>query len=891
MYITRFVKVWTILVLTIMILFQIIPLNSGSASAADIGANVLTLPYDSTAERLVVETAPGTDLTAIAAATGGAVVRTGPLNYSTIQYGGYTSHQDSNASLSINKEAIRQSILDYPGIVSAEWSKTYSLSNSPLKAAESTKTIQTSISDPQYGLQWGLKKIRADQVWNEGVTGQGVIVAVVDTGVDLEHPDLVDTAKNMNNLVQGYNAYTRSSSPDAPQDDHGHGTSVAGVIAALNNNKGIIGIAYNAKIMPIKAMDKNGEGEDSILADGIIWAADHGAKIINMSLGSPDETKILDDALRYAANQGCLLVGASGNNQTVEGSFVVKTGETGVAYPAANPNVIAVSAVDSNDKIADFALTGPEVLLSAPGVRVITDYWSPTETGCAYTSGTSVAAPFVSASAALLWSRFPELSSNDIKKALTQSAYDLGDSGRDNQYGFGQVDVYRALKSLEVQQSYSSPAALGWEGGKVYTGGTASDPEAVLTVPAGTFSLQMDSGGNDKKVNISLQSTDSPGDFPEGILSAGGAITINPWGEAPVKHPLSLNVTLEQPEKGVEGDQLAYLYLWSGTRWIRVGGGVDQTSSQLQVTIYEPGIYMAGWSAEPTTDRISGTDRIHTALEIAKQAFPTGTDTVIVTRADNFPDALAGAPLAYKYHAPILLTFSNELASDVYQGILSLGPKRIFILGGTSAVQSAIEVQLQQIANVTRIAGETRYATACAIADLLGTTGEGVIVNGANFPDAISVAAPAAMQGKPILLTPGDSLVSNTENSLRKLSIVETEVIGGTGVIKEDLFAQLPYPHRISGNDRYSTSAAVVEANRPKGKILYLATGQNFPDALTGGILAACNSTDILMLSSEGLNEVQIALLNNIYNKKIVVLGGEKMVSQDLILKVQGLIK
>jgi len=900
MFLSRLVKVRTTLVLALLIFFQAVPINPGLAAvestetihtgAATVENNsAVNQAYDPVAVRLVVETVPGTDLPVLAAATGGEVVRTGPLNYCTIQYRGKGSPDGGDAQQQIDKDAIRRRILQYPEVLNAEWSRTYTIDQSAGKSE-----VQAFIDDPQYSLQWALKKIRANQVWDEGATGEGVIVAVVDTGVDLDHPDLVDYAKKMNNLVQGYNAITRSTLPDAPQDDHGHGTAVAGVIAALNNNKGIVGIAYNAKIMPIKAMDQTGEGEDSIIADGIIWAADHGARIINMSIGSSEQTKVLDDALHYAANKGCLLVAASGNNAKSEEpdlSIREKSSNTGVAYPAAHPDVVAVSGVDINDRIASFALTGPEVALSAPGQRILTDYWSREETGCGYTSGTSIAAPFVSAAAALLWSRYPHLSSEEIKKALTSSALDLGSTGRDNEYGFGRIDAYRALKTLQEQKSFLSPAALGWEGGRIYTGGTAEKPQAVLTVPAGAFVPQVDHNGTESKVSLSLQETLSPGDFPAGIIPAGEALKISPWGEVPVKHPLSLSVRLELPENAGQEARLAYLYLWSDTRWIRVGGGVPETADSLEATIYEPGIYRAGWSAEPAADRISGLDRIHTALEIARQAFPTGTDTVLVTRSDNFPDALAGAPLAYKYHAPIILTSPEALPPEVAQAIRDLAPKRIIILGGTGAVSAAVESQLQNIAYVSRIAGETRFVTASAIAELLGTTGQAVIVNSANFPDAIAAAAPAALSGKPILLTPGDKMVLETENSLRKLSVVETEVIGGPAAIQEDLLTMLPCPTRINGSDRYATSAVVVELNRPRGKVLYVATGLKFPDALTGGILAAANSSDILLLSPQGLTPAQINVLQTLGHKKVVALGGEGAVSSQTLKELQTLLQ
>jgi minor extracellular protease Epr len=873
------------IVLAFLLVFQMASLNfTPSAAAASTSSAELTLPYQAGTKHLVVETAPGTDLQALAAASGGKLVRTGPLAYCTLEY----EQSDQGGIL--------QQVLKYPGVLSAEWSKTYAVSQNSSASQEATEATgnasqQTSVADPEYSLQWGLKAIRADQVWNEGITGQGVTVAIIDTGVDLDQPDLVDYAKKMNNLVPGYNAITRSTAADAPQDDNGHGTSVAGVIAALSNNKGIVGVAYNAKVMPIKAMDKNGQGDDSVIADGIVWAADHGAKIINMSIGSQGESKILEDALSYAENKGCLLVAASGNNKNVESSTIpVPSGQNGVAFPAAYPGVIAVSAVDSSDRIADFALTGPEVLLAAPGEKVLTDYWSAKETGCAYVAGTSIASPFVSAAAALLWSRFPQLSSQEIQKALTGSAYDLGTPGRDDQYGFGRLDVYRALKTLEEQQTYSSPATLGWEGGKVYSGGTAADPVAILIVPAGTFPVEIDGSGLDKKITVSLKTVDSPGAFPQGITPAGEAINLNSWGENSPQKALSLEVELTAAPQSAQS-QIAYLYKWSDTRWIRVGGGFPASAARMQVTIYEPGTYRAGWSAEPDADRISGKDRIGTAVEIAKQAFPTGADTVILARADAFPDALAGAPLAYKYQAPVLLTYPDSLPPEVYRLIQDLAPKRIYILGGPGAVSSSIESELSKLAGVSRIAGDNRYATAAAVAGMLGTKGQAVIVNGANFPDAIAAAAQAAVQGLPILLTPKDSLSTETQDALNKLAVASSEVVGGPGVISDDLFSKLMCPKRLNGADRYATSAGVVQAGVPEGRILYIATGVNFPDALTGGILAAANSSGILLIPKTGPTDMQVEVLQAVKGKKVIALGGEGAVPQDTLQKVQQLVK
>lgn len=869
-----------IVLLTLILLIGNVP--PGYALAAPSQGNgytsVLTGEYDPGAVRLIVQVdadANLQDLNSIATATGGELIRTGPLNYATFQYRGLNE---------ANREGIVRKVLQSPCVISAGWSKTLTMDKMEVSAVAG--------NDPQYSDQWGLRKVRADQAWDEGATGEGVVIAVIDTGVDLNSPDLKDGS--VSNITGGYNAYTGSTDPASIQDDHGHGTSVAGLIAALNNNCGIIGVAYKAKIMPVKVMDSSGEGEDDIIADGIVWAADHGADIINMSIGADSENKILDDALTYAAGKGCLLIASSGNDQEeMPQNYTPQSAVRSslVAYPAAHPDVLAVSAVDANDAITSFSLTGPEVALAAPGEDILTDYWKDGKSVMAEVAGTSIAAPFVSGAAALIWSKYPQLTAAEVKKALFSSAYDLGAEGRDDSYGYGRLDIYRALKTLATPSPVSSPASLGWDGGSVAAGSTGEETGALLTVPAGAFALGVDSMNHDQSIRIAITKADAPGEFPKGITAGSETFSVN-WGEGLPRKVLGLSINATLPNNlgtGANSDYLAYLYRWNGSRWLRVGGGYAGGKVAVQVSIYEPGSYRVGWSAVPAADRIAGSDRIDTALQIARTAFPTGADTVIIARADAFPDALAGAPLAYKYHAPILLTDPVNLPYTVSKAIADFGASHVFILGGTGAVSAAVQAKLETLAAVTRIEGSDRFGTAAAVADLLGTKGSAVVVNGLNFPDAISAAANAAVEGKPILLTSADSLNSLTEDLLKKYVVTTTEVIGGTAAVAEGVTAVLPGAVRISGDNRYATSAAVLRDNSPEGNILYIATGKNYPDALTGGILAAGGSTNILLVSPGGLTTEQRNLLRDYIGRKVIAIGGTNALPPSVLAEVKAL--
>jgi hypothetical protein len=277
-------------------------------------------------------------------------------------------------------------------------------------------------NDPMRAKQTYLDQIHAPEAWSIAPAGAPILIALVDTGVDLTHPDL------QGKLVPGYNVLDPSA---PPQDDNGHGTNVAGIIAATaNNDKGIAGIAWNARIMPIKALEADGTGDESKLSEGIRYAVDHGAKIIVLSLGLNKYNDDLAQTVAYAEDRGVLLVAATGN----EGASV--------KYPAAYPTVLGVGGVTADNQAEYRSNSGPEVDLAAPYDVFTTALGG----GYEYKNGTSMAAPQVAAVAALGWSKYPAFKPYQIRNLLRQTAEDLESPGWDPYTGFGLVRADRVLK-------------------------------------------------------------------------------------------------------------------------------------------------------------------------------------------------------------------------------------------------------------------------------------------------------------------------------------------------------------------------------------------------------------------------------------------------------------
>ncbi|NNU98324.1 S8 family peptidase [Geobacillus sp. DSP4a] len=272
--------------------------------------------------------------------------------------------------------------------------------------------------------QWNLPAIHTEDGWTLSRGKQTVPVAIIDSGVDLTHPDLI------RRLGPGYNVLADDRSPN---DENGHGTHVAGIIASQpNNDEGVAGITWFNPIMAVKALNADGYGTSIDVAKGIRWAVDHGAKVINLSLGNYQPSSVLEEAIRYADAHDVVLVAASGNDSTSQPSF-----------PAAYPEVISVGAVDPDLSYALYSNYGEYIDVVAPGTNIASTF-----AGHQYAalSGTSMAAPHVAALAALIRSVNPRLSNDEVRSIILESADDLGERGKDPYYGYGLINVYRALE-------------------------------------------------------------------------------------------------------------------------------------------------------------------------------------------------------------------------------------------------------------------------------------------------------------------------------------------------------------------------------------------------------------------------------------------------------------
>jgi len=611
-------------------------------------------------------------------------------------------------------------------------------------------------NDPYFDRQWNMRRVGVPDAWSYG-RGNGVTVAVLDSGIGTGGEDLT-----CRTFVAPYNAFTDGTTLADVVDDDGHGTHVTGTIAqCTDNGVGVAGLAPEVRIMPVKVLT-GGTGKSLVVAAGIQWAVDHGADVINLSLGSSCAADwptcrdpVLDDAIDTAVAAGVTVVVAAGND-----------GAGYVGTPANSPNAIAVGATRADDTVATYSSGGTDLDLVAPGGNsgdvdgngypdgilqetvnggVWAYYW--------YT-GTSMASPHVAATAALLAAAAPTLTPAEIAAVIENTATDLGTPGWDPESGAGLLRTDAAIDATVHQ------AAIASFGGQAVVG------DAVLQ----------------------------------------------------------------------EADAV------------------------------EPSVPV----------RIYGTDRYATAAAVASYAFSPGVPVVYVATGADFPDALAVAPIAARRGGPVLLVNGASIPRATRDALSRLAPGEIVVVGGAAVVPDSVLSALAPYTtgSVTRVAGADRYRTAIEVSRSYFADGAADVVylaTGENFPDALSAGVAGAVRNGPVLLTPSTRTIGAVNDEIRRLAPAEVVLVGGTGAISpavEASVAALGFPvRRLAGATRYATSALVsADAFPSPSHAAFLATGENFPDALAGVPAAFARGGPVLLTTPNDIPGVVAGELRRLFS-------------------------
>ncbi|GGK33324.1 hypothetical protein GCM10010965_27710 [Caldalkalibacillus thermarum] len=785
------------------------------------------------------------------------------------------------------------------------------------------------------GVEWNISRVKAPEVWDKlGIDGTGVVVGLIDTGVFWKHETLKEKWRGYNpdNPQQPNpkgNWFDAVHGKPMPYDEAliPHGTHVLGTILGQDPaGKNKIGVAPGAKWVAAKAFTAYGGQMSWLLAAGEFMLAPNGdpqlaPDVINNSWGAP---ALIDDwyrdIVRAWRDAGIVPVFAAGNDYYLVGN------------PANYPESIAVGATDITNKRAPFSNTGPGVYagaemkpeLVAPGMYVR----SAVGNGYDYYDGTSMAAPHVAGVVALLRSADPALSVDEIEEILKQTATPLMDeeySGVPNYgYGYGLVNAYQAVASVYTPEGVPviiepRHGAFLNEETVVVKGETPADGTVTVYVNEEkraetetsnqTFAVEveLDEGQNTIMATLTVNGEESDPSVPvviykdslppfvqlldfehDLVLMAGDPLTVSFIGDSGLK-----NAELMLVERNRAAGPFPFEEVYPGfyqAEWI-VEEGYTLSFAEVIVTVEDKAGNTAQVSAPATVtvltddnriERLSGPDRYETAVEIS-QAGWRQANTVVIARGDHYADALAGVPLAYQYDAPILLTKPQALPEVTKAEIERLGAQHAVILGGEKAIDLAVAKALEEMGlDVDRIEGVNRYDTAAKIARHIAPLGseKAVLVNGQTFADALSVAAFAAQERYPILLTPADQLAPEAEAALADLGVDEVIVVGGDKVISPSIADQLPgETKRIAGDNRYETSAKVAQEFREALSYIYVTTGEDFADALTGSVLAAKRHTGVILVQPGQVPAAVDQLIGQYPIVKMDILGGEKAVS------------
>ncbi len=605
----------------------------------------------------------------------------------------------------------------YDALVDVDWAEPNFVAQSSMLAAP---------NDPQYGSQWALAKIQALGGWSlfPGSYGvaSGVPIAVVDTGVDSTHPDLPNVL-----TASGANCVSGTCAASSGLDDNGHGTHVAGIAAAAaNNTLGIAGVAYGSPMIPVKALDSAGNGTYAAISNGIIWAADHGAKVVNLSMNAAAYSKTMCDAVAYAAGKGVTVVAAAGNDST-------STAE----YPAACPGAIGVAATDSSDLPASFSDYGsPDVFVSAPGVSIVSTWLG---SGYSTLSGTSMASPYVAGVAALLLGQDGTRTPADVKRILASTSDKVGSGSYSGDsfnacaggcswnanYGYGRIDVNNALAGIVTTApdftlgASPATATVGMGQSAVYSVSTQSVAGFAGTVafsvsglPSGataTFSPVSVAAGGSSQLTVKTASNSPVGSYSLTITGTSGSNSHTASATLVVAKP-DFTVTASPSSVSISQGQTASLS-------VSVGAVAGFTGSIALTTTGSPSGSTVAFSPTSVAAPGSSTLTIKTSATAAPGTYTvtiTGTSsarvahsstvTLVVNPVGDFSFAASPSSLSVKrgsFGTPVAslagrngfyCTVALSNTAPLPAGVTATWSKTSILVSGTSTLTDSVKL-------------------------------------------------------------------------------------------------------------------------------------------------------------------------------------------------------
>ena len=558
-------------------------------------------------------------------------------------------------------------------------------------------------------------------------TDSSLKVAVIDSGVDLTHPDL------KMNLLDGVNLIDREKSV---QDLDGHGTKVAGLIGAETNNRlGVISPSRGVSIMPIKVTE-NGTGNLSTVVQGIRYAIDHDADMINLSLGNYNNSFALRTVIEEAISKNIFIVGAAGNDN-----------DSAVVFPAAYPGVLAVAAIKtSTEEKASFSNYGSLVDIAAPGTDI---YSTSLNKGYSFDEGTSMSAPIVTSSAVLLKEYAPYLTNKQLFKLVKETASPLN-----NSLGNGLLNVEAAVNGVTKYH-------------RIY-GDTAIDTAVEIsknnwnTLEEQTLSL---AGENKKGRFVVLARSD---EFPDSLAASPLASML----ESPI---------LLTKQNGLSEKVLSELSRLNANHVLIIGGMnaiPESISNRLK-------------AANIKSTRIAGENRYETATEIARIMDNENTNQGFIVSGEKFPDALSISSYASRLEAPVLFTKENALPNETEDYLKSRELDHAYVIGGKEVIANQVLTDIQA-KDTERIGGEDRFDTNFKVLLRFGIADSSQLAyfaTGLKFPDALTGGAAAARSGDTIILIhpsrENEALVKSNYY-LNNQGINNYRILGGPEAISQE---------------------------------------------------------------------------------------------------------